>query len=167
MKLYLPQAKGIGTAAALQARAMAGGTEAVLLVEDDDEVRAATNKMLSGLGYKVVEAADSATALTLLEAKPKLRLLLTDVVLAQGLSGPELAAKARQLRPDLKVLFMSGYVRDTVAFHEQLERDAHFLGKPFRREELAHKVRLALDDGEDNRPSPVGRANRGPDSLRQ
>lgn len=167
MKLYLPQAKGIRAAATLQARAMAGGTEAVLLVEDDDEVRVATNKMLSGLGYNVVEAADAATALTLLEAKPELGLLLTDVVLAQGLSGPELAAKARQLRPDLKVLFMSGYVRDTVAFHEQLERDAHFLGKPFRKEELAHKVRLALDDGEDNPPSPVGRANRGPDSLRQ
>ena len=150
MKLYLPQAKGIGAATTLQGRAMARGTEAVLLVEDDDEVRAATNKMLSGLGYKVVEAPDAATALMLLEAKPELSLLLTDVVLAQGPSGPELAAKARQLRPDLKVLFMSGYVRDTAAFHEQLERDAHFLGKPFRKEELAQKVRLALDDGKDS-----------------
>ena len=121
----------------------------MLLVEDDDEVRAATNRMLAGLGYTVVEAADAASALTLVEARRELRLLFTDVVL-QGMSGPELAAEARRLRPDLKVLFMSGYVRDTVTFHEQLEHDAHFLGKPFRKEDLAIKVRLALDDREDN-----------------
>ena len=121
----------------------------MLLVEDDDEVRAATTRMLAGLGYTVVEAADAASALALLEGKTELRLLFTDVVL-QGMSGPELAAEARRLRPDLKVLFMSGYVRDTVSFHEQLERDAHFLGKPFRKEDLALKVRLALDDGDAN-----------------
>ena len=104
----------------------------------------ATRKLLSGLGYRVVEAADAVTALSLLEQKSDLQLLLTDVVLAQGTSGPELARDARRLRPNLKVLFMSGYIRDTVAFHEQLEQDAHFLAKPFRKEELARKLRLAL-----------------------
>jgi DNA-binding NtrC family response regulator len=144
----LPQANETELVTVFRARAQPTGSEAVLLVEDDDEVRAATSKMLSGLGYRVLEAADAATALTLLEARSELRLLLTDVVLVQGMSGPGLAARARQLRPDLRVLFMSGHVRNRVAFQEQLERDAHFLAKPFRKEELAQKVRLALDGGE-------------------
>ncbi len=152
VKLYLPRAVGMGVSAQPSPLPMRSGTETVLLVEDDDEVRAATNKMLSGLGYEVVEAVDAVSALKLLETKTELRLLFTDVVLARGMSGPELAAKARQSRPDLKVLFMSGHVRDTVTFHEQLQRDAHFLAKPFRKEELAHKVRLALDDGEGSQP---------------
>ena len=145
--LYLPQAKEADATFELAANARPTGSEGILLVEDDDEVRTATSRMLSGLGYRVVEVADAETALTLLAARSTLRLLLTDVVLAHGMSGPELAAKARQVRPALKVLFMSGYVRDTVAFHEQLDRDAHFLAKPFTKEELATTVRLALDEG--------------------
>ena len=143
-KLYLPQATESEMAASAPSEAQPAGTETVLLVEDNDEVRLATRKLLSGLGYRVVEAADAVTALSLLEQKSDLQLLLTDVVLAQGTSGPELAREARRLRPNLKVLFMSGYIRDTVAFHEQLEQDAHFLAKPFRKEELARKLRLAL-----------------------
>jgi CheY-like chemotaxis protein len=145
--LYLPQAKAAEAASEPGANAQPRGSEDILLVEDDDEVRAATSRMLSGLGYRVVEVADAEAALTLLTATNTLRLLLTDVVLAHGMSGPELAAKAREVRPGLRVLFMSGYVRDTVAFHEQLDRDAHFLAKPFTKEELATTVRLALDEG--------------------
>jgi CheY-like chemotaxis protein len=144
--LYLPQAKEAEATFKLSASAQPTGSEGILLVEDDDEVRTATSRMLSGLGYRVVEVADAETALALLTAGHTLRLLLTDVVLAHGMSGPELAAKARDVRPRLKVLFMSGYVRDTVAFHEQLDRDAHFLAKPFTKEELATTVRLALDE---------------------
>ncbi len=147
-KLYLPQATKSEIAASAPAEVQPTGTETVLLVEDDDEVRAAARKLLSGLGYRVVEAADAVTALSLLEQQSDLRLLFTDVVLAQGASGPELARDARRLRPGLKVLFMSGYVRDTVAFHEQLEQDAHFIAKPFRKEELARKLRLALGSDE-------------------
>jgi PAS domain S-box-containing protein len=145
--LYLPQAKDADAAFEVGASAHPTGSEGILLVEDDDEVRTATSRMLSGLGYRVVEVADAETALTLLTRGSTLRLLLTDVVLAPGMSGPELAAKAREVRPGLSVLFMSGYVRDTVAFHEQLDRDAHFLAKPFTKEELATTVRLALDEG--------------------
>jgi PAS domain S-box-containing protein len=156
--LYLPQAKQNESSVAPQPGAMPRGTETVLLVEDDADVRAATKKMVAGLGYSIVEAADAASALALLEARDDFRLLFTDVVLAEGASGPELAQTARQLRPQIKVLFMSGYVRETVAFHEQLERDAHFLAKPFRKEDLARKLRLAIDDGEadasSTRPSP-------------
>ena len=73
-------------------------------------------------------------------------LLFTDVVLANGMSGPELAREARRIRPALKVLFMSGHVRDTAAFREQLERDARFIGKPFKRQDLAEALRATLDD---------------------
>ena len=149
-KIYLPQATNNAAAAKpeSESRGRPTGTETVLLVEDDDEVRAATTNLLSGLGYRVVEAADATTALALLRQNADLHLLLTDVVLAHGMSGPDLAREARHLRPDLRVLFMSGYVRETVAFQEQLERDAHFLGKPFRAEDLAQKLRLVLGDRE-------------------
>ena len=131
LKLYLPQAKEIASPCPSRAPCDRG-TEAVLLVEDDAEVRAATSKMLSGLGYQVVEAADAASALTLLETKRR----ASSVVHRCG-SGArhEWAGARRQGKTNSagsKVLFMSGYVRDTVAFHEQLERDAHFLGKAFQ-----------------------------------
>ena len=148
VKLYLPQATKIEVAATTQAAAYPTGTETILLVEDDDEVRRATRKLLTGLGYQVVEAADAETALSLLKQHDGVQLLLTDVVLAQGMSGPELAREARRSAPGLKVLFMSGHVRDTVAFHEQLQQDAQFLAKPFRKAELAQKLRLALGSRE-------------------
>jgi nitrogen-specific signal transduction histidine kinase/ActR/RegA family two-component response regulator len=144
VKLYLPQATKAEAAATVQSAVHPTGTETILLVEDDDEVRQATRKLLAGLGYKVVEAADAATALSLLAQHDGVQLLLTDVVLAQGMSGPELAREARRSSPRLKILFMSGHVRDTVAFDEQLQQDAQFLAKPFRKAELAQKLRLAL-----------------------
>jgi PAS domain S-box-containing protein len=145
--LYLPQAREKAAAAKRVSPALPTGNEVVLLVEDDDDVRAATRKILSGLGYRVVEAADATSALALLQANGRIALLFTDVVLAQGITGTALAAQARQLRPGLRVLFMSGYVRESVANDEQLEREAHFLGKPFRKEDLARKVRHVLDNG--------------------
>jgi len=122
------------------------GSETILLVEDDEQVRRVTRTMLRGLGYRVLSAGNANTALQVLDANPDVRLLLTDVVLADGPSGPELAGEARQRRPDLKVLFVSGYVRDVAAINEQLQEDAHFLAKPFRKAELAEKVRTALDE---------------------
>jgi PAS domain S-box-containing protein len=146
--LYLPLAKGADAATVAGSTGRPSGSETVLLVEDDDEVRIATRKLLAGLGYRVVEAADARTALALLDATRDVRLMLTDVVLAQGAGGPELARDARRLRPDLKVVFMSGYVPDGVAFPGQLELNEFFLSKPFRKEELAQRLRLALDSGE-------------------
>jgi len=127
-----------------KAEAESRGAETVLLVEDDDEVRVATTKLLTGLGYRVIGAQDGATALMLVQRQQGLDLLLTDVVLGTGMSGPELAREARRLRPDLKVLFVSGYVRDAAAFEHGLDQDAHFLPKPFQKDELARKLRIAL-----------------------
>jgi CheY-like chemotaxis protein len=147
IKLYLPQATSADSGAGERSTPQAAGSETVLLVEDDDEVRAATRKLLAGFGYRVVEAANADTALSLAK-QGGVHLLLTDVVLGDGMSGPELAREARRLWPGLKVLFMSGHVRDTVAFHEELQQDAHFLAKPFRKTELAQKVRVALGSPE-------------------
>jgi PAS domain S-box-containing protein len=144
VKLYLPQATKSEVTAAAAPVVHPTGSETILLVEDDDDVRQATRKLLAGLGYRVVEAADAKTALSLLAQHDGVDLLLTDVVLAQGMSGPELAREVRRSSPDMKILFMSGHVRDTAAFHEQLQQDAHFLAKPFRKAELAQKLRLAL-----------------------
>jgi PAS domain S-box-containing protein len=147
VKLYLPQATKKESSASDGPSSHPTGSETVLLVEDDEQVRAATRKLVAGLGYQVIEAAEAGTALSLLKHSGA-DLLLTDVVLGDGMSGPELAREARRLSPGLKILFMSGHVRDTVAFHEQLQHDAHFLAKPFRKAELAHKLRVALGSAE-------------------
>ena len=157
VKLYLPLATQREAAAAASPATSPTGTETILLVEDDDEVRKATKKMLTGLGYRVIEAADGDSALSLMKQHDGLHLLFTDVVLAQGMSGPELAGEARRRYPALKVLFMSGHVRDTVAFHEELKQDAHFLQKPFRKAELAHKLRVALGHARPTTVKPSAR----------
>jgi PAS domain S-box-containing protein len=147
--LYLPLATDSETEIRATRDERPAGGETILLVENDDEVRTATHKLLAGLGYRVVEATDAATALALLGKNRDVRLLLTDVVLAPGMSGPELARDALELRPKLKVVFMSGYVPDAVAYPGQLERDEFFLSKPFRREDLTHVLRRALDSADD------------------
>ena len=144
--LHLPRAEGDRIAAATAKYRDLRGSETILLVEDDEQVRAATGKLVRGLGYRITEASDAVTALALLATDRPVDLLFTDVVLANGMSGPELAREARRMRPTLKVLFMSGHVRDTEAFREQLERDARFIGKPFKRQDLAEALRATLDD---------------------
>jgi CheY-like chemotaxis protein len=144
--LHLPRAKGDGIVSAPVNYRDLRGSEAILLVEDDNQVRAATGKLLTGLGYRITEAPDAGTALASLASDGPVDLLFTDVVLANGMSGPELAREARRIRPTLKVLFMSGHVRDTATLNEQLERDARFIGKPFKKQDLAEVLRATLDD---------------------
>jgi CheY-like chemotaxis protein len=144
--LHLPRAKADSISAAPASYRDLRGSEAILLVEDDHQVRTATAKLLRGLGYRITEAHDAATALALLSGGGPVDLLFTDVVLADGMSGPELVREARRIRPALKVLFMSGHVRDADAFREELERDARFIGKPFTKQDLAGMLRATLDD---------------------
>ena len=144
--LHLPRAKDGRIAKATANYRDLRGSERILLVEDDEQVRTATGKLVTGLGYRIVEAPDAVTAMALLATGEPVDLLFTDVVLANGMSGPELAREARRIRPALKVLFMSGHVRDTAAFREQLERDARFIAKPFKKHDLAAALRATLDD---------------------
>ena len=146
--LYLPRRLDDGALPAADdpaASAHIGGSESILVVEDDDDVRAYTVSILRELGYRVIEAHDGQTALKLLErADPAIALLLTDVVMPV-MSGSELADAARQVQPNIGVLFTSGYTRDAITRDGRLEAGVELLTKPFTFATLAVKVRDLLD----------------------
>jgi PAS domain S-box-containing protein len=119
--------------------------ETILLVEDDAEVRQVLHRLLGELGYRVTAAASGAEALALLEGGLRPDLLLTDVVLAEGPSGFELAEQARARQPELKLLFTSGYAQGLASRRPTAVAGTFLLQKPFHRTELAHLVRRALD----------------------
>jgi PAS domain S-box-containing protein len=120
-------------------------SETILVVEDDDDVRAYTVGTLRELGYRVVEAHDGTAALHLLEKQENpVKLLMTDVVMPK-MSGSELASTARQHQPDLKILYTSGYPRDAIMRDGRLDTGVDLLPKPFTLRNLASKVREILD----------------------
>jgi PAS domain S-box-containing protein len=120
-------------------------SETIMVVEDDDDVRAYTVEVLRELGYRVIEAYDGDSALRLLERQEHpVHLLLTDVIMP-SMSGPELAGKAHSLKKDLKVLFTSGYTRDAIMRDGRLQQGVDLLSKPFTFVSLATKVRDVLD----------------------
>ena len=122
-----------------------GGSETVLVVEDQREVRAVTLSALTRQGYKVLEAANGAEALSVLENYDgKVHLLLTDVVMP-GMSGRDLAERLLVGRPDLRVLYTSGYIDGPIAHHGVLDAGMTFIQKPFTPTELLRKVRTLLD----------------------
>jgi len=125
-----------------------GGTETILIVEDEAPVRAVTRQLLQRNGYTVMEAADGPAALALVDgeaAGQHIDLLLTDVIMP-GMSGRELADQLRVRRPNLRVLFMSGYTDDAVVRHGMLEPGLAYLEKPFRPTTLLRKVRGVLEN---------------------
>jgi PAS domain S-box-containing protein len=122
------------------------GGEHVLVVEDDQDLRTLTLRILAGLGYHTIEAPDGPAACLILEQPGPIDLLLTDVVLPNGMQGPALAEQAQLRRPGLKVLFMSGYPRDAVFRDGLLDNRMTLLTKPFPKAELARMVRDILDD---------------------
>ena len=124
-----------------------GQGECVLLVEDDELVRHYATTLLGGLGYTVVVAQDGHQALKALEEHPEVRLLFTDVVMPGGIGGRELAERARHMRPDLPVLYTSGYTENSIVHHGRLDPGVLLLAKPYRRSELARRVRQAIDAG--------------------
>ncbi|MCK1283888.1 PAS domain S-box protein [Bradyrhizobium sp. 44] len=119
--------------------------ETVLVLEDDDEVRAYSVDSLRELGYRVIEAHDGPSALRLLERQPRVDLLFTDVILPGGLTGAQVAAQAKTLRPALKVLFTTGYARNAIIHHGRLDKGVQLIVKPFSFSDLATKVRDVLD----------------------
>ncbi|BBK39170.1 hypothetical protein STAQ_42480 [Allostella sp. ATCC 35155] len=146
VRLYLPRA----TDAAVAPDALPdepgippGEGQAILVVEDDAQVRAHTERQLLGLGYEVVGVPDGAAALTMLSGRP-FDLILTDVVMPGGMSGRDVADAAVRLRPGIAVLFMSGYTENAIVHGGQLDPDARLLSKPFRLRDLAIRVRAAL-----------------------
>jgi len=146
-KVYLPRvAEPAETlAAAPRAPKPRGGTETVLLVEDEELVRALARRTLARAGYQVLEASNGGEALLALERhQGPVHLMVTDVVMP-GLNGRELAARLKPLRPEMKVLYVSGYTDRAIAHQGVLEPGVAFLEKPFAPDGLARKVREVLD----------------------
>ncbi|MFH1843111.1 MAG: PAS domain S-box protein [bacterium] len=124
------------------------GTETILLAEDEIMVRNLAQKMLEGQGYQVLASESVEDALDICHRhEDHIDVLLTDVIMP-GMNGKELFHKLQVMRPDLKVLFMSGYSQDIIAHRGILEDDSSFLTKPFSAEALGRKIRLVLDRGE-------------------
>lgn len=119
--------------------------ETILVVEDDDDVRTYSVDILRELGYRVIEAHDGPSALRLLERQTRVDLLFTDVVLPSGLTGAEVAAEVRKRRPEIKVLFTTGYARNAIVHHGRLDAGVNLIPKPFTYALLAAKVRDVLD----------------------
>jgi PAS domain S-box-containing protein len=145
IRLYLPcAADAIAPAAVQPAEPVAGGSEAVLVVEDNAEVSRMVQSQLTRLGYKVLSAESGPAALAVLQAEPAIRLLFTDVVMPGGMTGFALAERAVAAHPDLRVLITSGFPGDLRGSDAGEPRWA-FLGKPYRKQDLARAVRAALD----------------------
>ncbi|WP_061933862.1 response regulator [Aureimonas sp. AU22] len=120
---------------------VAGGTETVLVVEDDEEVRATAVEMLTDLGYRVLKAVDAQSALNVVESGIPIDILFTDVVMPGKLKSPELARKAKERLPGLAVLFTSGYTENSIVHGGRLDAGVQLLPKPYTREALARKIR--------------------------
>jgi signal transduction histidine kinase len=120
-------------------------SEAILLVEDDPLVRRLTTEALRELGYTVFDSESASDARALLERVPEIKLLFTDVVMPD-VNGKKLADEASRLRPDIKVLYTTGYTPNAVVHGGMLDAGVHFLSKPFTLDQLAAKVRAVLDE---------------------
>jgi DNA-binding NtrC family response regulator len=116
----------------------------VLVVEDNNAVRDIAAAMIEEMGYEAIVASNGPDGLEIIAARDDLALVLSDVIMAGGMNGPELAAKALNLRPELKVLFMSGYAPGSVRQMQDLPDTIDFVNKPFTRNDLTEKVRRAL-----------------------
>ncbi len=145
VKLYLPKATGDGgpTSQEHAEDVPLGAGETVLIVEDDHDVRASVAALVGGLGYSVVESAGPEEALRVLAARP-VALLFTDVVMPGSITARQLAARAHELQPDARILFTSGYTQDSVVHDGRLDAGIELLSKPYRREELARRLRKVL-----------------------
>jgi CheY-like chemotaxis protein len=142
--VWLPLVKEARTADVAELAARRGGSETVLLVEDEELVLRLATALLNQLGYRVLASPLAEHALARIEAKEPFDLLLTDVLLP-GIDGPELYRRAARERGAFPVVFMSGYTADVLAEKGLAETGAAFLQKPFSHDELAAKVRAALD----------------------
>ncbi|WP_439814128.1 ATP-binding protein [Zavarzinia sp. CC-PAN008] len=153
IKLYVPRlyegAAGVGPSLPHRSQddmpVARGQGETILVVEDEDEVRQLTVATLRELGYRVIDAPDAEAGLAVLGRHPEVALLLTDVVLPGALNGREMADRALQARPDLRVLFMTGYTRNAIVHHGRLDPGVELITKPFGRDAIASKLRRLLD----------------------
>jgi two-component system, cell cycle sensor histidine kinase and response regulator CckA len=146
-KIYLPQVEkpAVAQKPGAPTAKLQQGSETVLLVEDEDEVRAAVSESLQMRGYTVLKARHSKEAVMICRRhEGPIHLLLTDVVMPQ-MTGPELTQRVSLLRPEMKVLYVSGYTSEALNRRNMLEPGTAFLQKPFTPDALARQVRAVLD----------------------
>jgi signal transduction histidine kinase len=152
IKLYLPAAandqEDVRASTDQGDLPLAKAGEVVLVVEDDSMVLRLAVQLLTRLGYRTIEALDGPAACEILDQGARVDLLFTDVVLPKGMNGAALAREAQLRRPGLRVLYMSGYTANAIIHHGVLDKGVHLLTKPFRKVELARKVRQVLDESE-------------------
>jgi PAS domain S-box-containing protein len=152
VKLYLPRVTQTEDVLATTSQAATrGGTEVVLVVEDDADVRETAVTLLSELGYRVLKAKDAASGLNVIESGVPIDLLFTDVVMPGPLRSTELARKAKERLPDIAVLFTSGYTENAIVHGGRLDAGVELLGKPYTRDQLARKVRHVLGNQSQHR----------------
>jgi PAS domain S-box-containing protein len=145
VRLYLPRVRQEeDRETQVDAGPAKGGAETVLVVEDDEEVRATVVEMLTDLGYKVLKAKDAQSALAIVESGVPIHLLFTDVVMPGPLRSTELARKARERLPAIAVLFTSGYTDNAIVHAGRLDEGIELLSKPYTFEALARKVRHVI-----------------------
>ncbi len=146
VRVYLPRSTGMAVdSEPCVARGVVHGSETVLVVEDDLQVQSTVVEMLTGLGYAVLKANNAEQALAVVASGVHIDLLLTDVVMPGRVRSPEMAKRAVQMLPGLKVLFTSGYTQNAIVHGGRLDPGVELLRKPYSRHQLAAKVRQVLD----------------------
>lgn len=145
VRLYLPRTREREDLASdTDTGPVTGGSETILVVEDDEEVRKTAVDILTDLGYRVLKAKDADSALAIIESGVPIDVLFTDVVMPGTLRSPELARKAKERIPELVVLFTSGYTDNAIVHGGKLDPGVHLLSKPYTREALARKLRQLI-----------------------
>jgi CheY-like chemotaxis protein len=154
--IYLPKAEtSTLRPAGYDERKVVGGTETILCVEDDRDVRQYVTVQLKSLGYQVISAANATEALAIVAEGTPFDLLFTDIVMTGGVNGRELAEQMVAARPSLRVLFTSGYAYDSLHAQGRATMGAPLLAKPYRKAELARMLRRSLDTAVDAAGDPI------------
>ncbi len=159
--LYLPKAaqKPDAEVEAAQTQAIPGGSERILVVEDNEDILEVTSAMLTTFGYRVVCARNGAEAIQIFESGQEFELLFSDVVMPNGMNGVELAREARRLNKGIKVLLTSGYAGDVLERHRAVD-EFPIIDKPFRPADLARRLRLILHEAQDPHVPSLPRRSR-------
>ena len=166
-RIYLPQVNVLADpiADASAAAPIEGGTETILVVEDDTLVRTYVIAQLHSLGYTTLQAANAAEALAIADGGAAFDLLFTDMIMPGKMNGRQLADEMAKRRSPLKVLFTSGYTEDAVIHHGRLDPGVLLLAKPYRKTELARLLRTAIDAGDGSPARGHEPANSRPQSA--
>ena len=147
VKMYLPRATGLNQTAAEAAISanVEGGTETVLVVEDDSLVRRYVMTQIESLGYTTLEAANASEALQIIDADPDASICCSPTSSCPAsMNGRQLVDEALRRRPSLKTLYTSGYTENAIVHHGRLDSGVLLLAKPYRKSELARMIRMAL-----------------------